>query len=162
MAALFMIEGEENGIQVGKEIRGYAYAHRHMERQAYQWNAELSIYVDRVHTSQGIGRKLYGGLLNLLQLQGIRTVYGGVTLPNERSCRLHLSLGFRRLCICKQAGYKLGAWHDVAWFERTMGDFEATPLPLVPFPKIDGGKVREILKNLHGSLGSVFTTGSKD
>ena len=28
------------------EIIGYAYAHRHMERAAYQWNAELSIYLD--------------------------------------------------------------------------------------------------------------------
>lgn len=27
----------------GKVI-GFAYAHRHMERQAYQWNAELSVY----------------------------------------------------------------------------------------------------------------------
>ena len=29
------------------EILGYAYAHRHMEREAYQWNAELTVYVRR-------------------------------------------------------------------------------------------------------------------
>ena len=27
------------------QIIGYAYAHRHMERAAYQWNAEFSIYI---------------------------------------------------------------------------------------------------------------------
>ena len=34
---------------------GYAYAHRQMERAAYQWNAELSVYLDREHTGQGAG-----------------------------------------------------------------------------------------------------------
>ena len=30
---------EEDG-----KVIGYAYAHRHMQREAYQWNGELSIY----------------------------------------------------------------------------------------------------------------------
>ncbi|WP_249317901.1 GNAT family N-acetyltransferase [Yeguia hominis] len=34
---------EENGA-----ILGYAYAHRAQERQAYQWNAELSVYVEKI------------------------------------------------------------------------------------------------------------------
>ena len=31
----------------GDEIVGYAYAHRLQERAAYQWGAELSVYLDR-------------------------------------------------------------------------------------------------------------------
>lgn len=34
------IVAEEDG-----RCMGYAYAHRHMERAAYQWNAELSVYL---------------------------------------------------------------------------------------------------------------------
>ena len=41
-------------------IVGYAYAHRQAERAAYQWNAELSVYLDRSCTSRGLGRRLYG------------------------------------------------------------------------------------------------------
>lgn len=78
----------------GGEIIGYAYAHRQMQRAAYQWNAELSIYLDRCHTSRGIGKLLYCCLMDLLKLQGVKTVYGGVTLPNEKSERLHQALGF--------------------------------------------------------------------
>lgn len=37
------------------EILGYAYAHRHMEREAYQWNAELTVYVRRGREGLGIG-----------------------------------------------------------------------------------------------------------
>ena len=33
--------------QDGDEVLGYAYAHRLGERAAYQWNAELSIYLSR-------------------------------------------------------------------------------------------------------------------
>lgn len=34
-------------------IVGYAYAHRQAGRAAYQWNAELSVYLDRSCTSRG-------------------------------------------------------------------------------------------------------------
>ena len=40
------------------KIVGYAYAHRQMERAAYGWNAELSVYLDGAHLSRGIGKKL--------------------------------------------------------------------------------------------------------
>ncbi len=39
---------EEDG-----RILGYGYAHRHMERAAYQWNAELSVYLDRSPEDKG-------------------------------------------------------------------------------------------------------------
>ena len=36
------------------QVLGYAYAHRQAERAAYQWNAELSIYLDPACTSRGL------------------------------------------------------------------------------------------------------------
>ncbi|WP_430472430.1 N-acetyltransferase family protein [Yeguia hominis] len=45
--------------------------------------------------SHGIGKRLYRALFALLKLQGIRTVYGVVTVPNEKSEGLHRALGFR-------------------------------------------------------------------
>ena len=96
-------------------IVGYAYAHRQAERAAYQWNAELSVYLDRSCTSRGLGRRLYGALIDILRLQGIRTVYGCVTVPNEKSEGLHQALGFRRLGTYRSTGYKCGAWRDVAF-----------------------------------------------
>ena len=40
-------------------ILGYAYAHRHLERAAYQWNVELTVYLHPDAVSRGIGRRLY-------------------------------------------------------------------------------------------------------
>ena len=47
----------------GGQIAGYACAHRYMEREAYQWGAELSVYLDRNHTSRGLGKRLYRMLM---------------------------------------------------------------------------------------------------
>ena len=113
----------------GKLI-GYAYAHRQMAREAYQWNAELSIYLDQEYTSQGLGKQLYCALIELLRMQGVRNVYGGVTLPNERSERLHLGLGFHCLGIYRSTGFKCGQWHDVAWFEKAIAVHNQEPSPM--------------------------------
>lgn len=123
----------ENG-----ELIAYAYAHRLWERAAYQWNAELSIYLCRTHTSRGIGKRLYHILAEMLRLCGIRTVYGIVTLPNEKSERLHLSLGFHRCATYRNAGYKCGRWHDVAWFEKEIAPHSETaaPSPVLPLSAI--------------------------
>ncbi len=118
---------EEDG-----QIIGYAYAHRHMEREAYQWNAELSVYLDMKATSRGLGKLLYGVLISILALQEVRNVYGCVTLPNARSEALHKSLGFRTVGVYSNAGYKNGKWHDVGWFEKSIAAYGSPPNPFVP------------------------------
>ena len=123
---------EEDG-----RIVGYAYAHRLQERAAYQWNAELSIYIDREARSRGMGRRMYTALMALLRLQGVKTVYAIVTQPNERSERLHEGMGFARIGVMHNTGYKNGAWHDVAYFEKALAPYENDPQPIVPISEIN-------------------------
>lgn len=130
----------------GQRVIGYAYAHRHMERAAYQWNAELSIYLDRGYTARGLGKKLYGLLMEILRMQGVRTVYGIVTVPNEKSEGLHLSMGFRRVGTCRSTGYKSGAWHDVAWFEKPIAPYEDGPAPFLPIRELPAAELAELLR----------------
>ena len=115
---------EEDG-----RVLGYAYAHRYREREAYQWGAELSIYIDRRVQSKGVGRALYTELIHRLRAQGVKTVYGCITLPNEKSVRLHESLGFTAAGVFHNAGYKNGAWHDVIWYEKAIAPYD-TPAPI--------------------------------
>ena len=67
------------------KILAYAYAHRAQERAAYDWNAELSVYVSKNAAGRGLGTRLYRALLALLKEQGVRTAYGVVTMPNDAS-----------------------------------------------------------------------------
>ena len=114
----------------GGQIAGYACAHRYMEREAYQWGAELPVYLDRNHTSRGLGKRLYRMLMEILIRQGVRTAYARVTLPNAGSRALHESLGFREVGICRNAGYKRGTWHDVMWYEKQLAPYDENPAPL--------------------------------
>jgi len=127
-------------------VIGYAYAHRLREREAYDWDAELSIYMDGAFTGRGAGKPLYMAVLDLLALQGIKNAYGSITLPNEKSERLHLSCGFTEIGVWLHVGYKMGRWQDVKWFEKTLGDRMASPPPIIPFPLLDGEKVASILR----------------
>jgi L-amino acid N-acyltransferase YncA len=44
-----------------------------------------------------------------------------MTLPNEASVGLHRALGFEPVGIYRRIGWKHGAWHDVAWTQRSLG-----------------------------------------
>lgn len=106
----------------------------------------LSVYLDRSCTSRGLGRRLYGALIDILRLQGIRTVYGCVTVPNEKSEGLHQALGFRRLGTYRSTGYKCGAWRDVAWFEKPIAPYDQNPEPIRPVGDIPAEALAAILK----------------
>ena len=73
---------------IDENIVAYAYAHKHMERAAYQWNATLSVYVDSGYQRQGIGKQLYACLIEILKLQNI-TMFTASSRPptlTARSC----------------------------------------------------------------------------
>lgn len=113
-------------------VLGYAYAHPIAERAAYGWGAELSVYLHLDIVGQGFGKKLYQTLMDLLRLQGVRTVYGLVASPNPGSEGLHRSLGFRLMGVQQNAGYKNGRWVDLLWFEKPIAPYVLNPAPVVP------------------------------
>jgi L-amino acid N-acyltransferase YncA len=115
------------------EILGYVYGSRHSERAAYQWSANVSVYVAAAARRRGIGRALYTSLFELLRLQGIYNVYAGITLPNEGSVGIHEAVGMRPVGVYEQVGFKMGAWHDVGWWQMSLREHAGAPQPLIPF-----------------------------
>jgi phosphinothricin acetyltransferase len=109
------------------EIAGYAYATKHRERTAYQWSVDTSAYVHPRYWRRGIGGGLYRSLFAMLSAQGFVNAYAGIALPNPASVGLHESAGFRPVGIYRSVGYKLGAWHDVGWWERVLQNHETAP-----------------------------------
>lgn len=126
-------------------ITAFAYAHRHMERAAYQWNATLSVYVDSAYQRQGIGKRLYACLMEILKLQNIHNVYGIVRTPNPNSEKLHESFGFQRIGVFHQSGYKFDTWHDVTWFEKSLYAHEKKPRPFIPIGEVDPQTITSVL-----------------
>jgi phosphinothricin acetyltransferase len=121
------------------EVLGYAYASRHRDRAAYQWSVEVSAYVDRRAHRRGIGRALYRTLFRILALQGFHRAYAGITLPNGASVGLHVAVGFTPVGVYRGVGFKHGAWHDVAWYERDLQPTRLAPAgPPTPLSALAG------------------------
>ena len=117
-----------------------------MERAAYQWNAELSVYLDRAARHRGLGRRLYGAVMELLRMQGILTAHALVTSPNPDSQALHEAMGFHLAATHRLAGFKAGDWHDVLWYEKELAPREMNPTPPVPLEALPQTQVVAVLE----------------
>lgn len=113
----------------GGRIQGYACASRFRDRAAYDWTIEASVYVAPERRDSGIGRALFGELVEILRLQGYRNVLGVVALPNPPSVALLESLGLRWVGMLRGVGYKLGRWWDVGIWQLPLTEQKDHPSP---------------------------------
>ncbi|MGE0879862.1 MAG: arsinothricin resistance N-acetyltransferase ArsN1 family B [Acidimicrobiia bacterium] len=113
-------------------VIGYVYASAHHARAAYRWSVDVTVYIHGDWRGRNVGRQLCTTLFDALREQGFVMAYAGITLPNAGSVGLHEAMGFEPVGTFRQAGYKLGAWHDVGYWQ-----LQLTPLPRAPreFPR---------------------------
>jgi L-amino acid N-acyltransferase YncA len=102
-------------------VLGYVYASEHRKRAAYRWSVDVTAYVREDARGRGIGGDLYRVLFRVLELQGFHRAFAGITLPNDASVALHRSVGFEPVGVYREVGFKLGAWRDVSWWQRSIG-----------------------------------------
>lgn len=121
-------------------VGGLAYGKTFNPRAAYDWTAEVSIYLRDGVQGQGLGTLLYGQLIPTLDAQGYRCLVAGITTPNEGSVRLHERFGFRHLGTLERVGYKLGAWRNVGSWQRLVGPMDdSEPAPVQPVSAVWDG-----------------------
>lgn len=125
-------------------VMGYAYAGPHRSRTAYQWSAEVSVYVHADARRRGVARALYVALFDVLRLQGYVNAYAGITQPNAPSVAFHEALGFEPVGVYRGVGFKHGAWHDVAWSQLRLRE-DAAPAPPRPLPDVVGTEAWRVL-----------------
>lgn len=114
------------------EIIGYSYGNEYRERKAYRFMTEATVYIKEGHSGKGIGRLLYERVFEILRLQGFLKVYAGIGLPNENSLIFHKKMGFTEAGYYKNAGFKLGEWHDIIYLEKELvSDYNKT-IPAEP------------------------------
>ena len=130
-------------VEVDGTVRGYAYAGRFRERPAYDWAAETTVYVDRAYQGRGLGRAAMRAVLAILRLQGFHVAVAGITPPNPGSVALHLRLGFERIGLFEEVGWKGDTWHGVEFFGLQLSPRELTPGPIVPLSAVAGSEELE-------------------
>jgi phosphinothricin acetyltransferase len=107
-----------------RQLAGYAYATRHRVRTAYQWSVDTSVYIDDAHKRSGVGRGLYQSLFAILAAQGFFNAFAGIALPNPGSVGLHEAMGFQKVGVYRNVGFKLGEWRDVGWWQLALREQE--------------------------------------
>lgn len=118
--------------EAGRVI-GYAYASQHRTREAYRFSCDVTVYLAEDARGRRLGTRLYTELFRFLRAQGFRNAFAGIALPNPASVALHESVGFGHLGTYRDVGFKLGAWHDVGWWQLVLDDTEAAPAEPIPF-----------------------------
>lgn len=108
------------------EIIGYAYAGRFHPRAAYEWNAEMTIYLKPDVRRQGVGRKLYSLIEEILKEQGIVKTIAIITMPIDEysdfnSMQFHESMGYQLSCRMDHCGYKFERWYSIIYMDKVIG-----------------------------------------
>lgn len=106
---------EEEGL-----VRGYAYADEAFVRKAFQWDADLSIYLDENVRGKGIGGKLYDCIEPIMRRLGYHNLYALITGENKTSCSFHEKRGYVLEGTLKKTGYKFGKWYDLFWYTLSL------------------------------------------
>ncbi len=107
------------GFESDGQLLGYCYADVFRTRIAWHRTAEVSVYVQPGAVERQIGTRMYEQLFRALQdNHEIHTLVASITLPNEKSIRLHESFGFIKKAHLPEVGYKFGCYMDVGLWLR--------------------------------------------
>ncbi len=142
--------------QSGDEYLGYAYAHPFIPRAAYQWGAEVTIYLAPAGQGRGLGAVLYEALEGILRLQGVVKAYACVTASNEHSVKFHEARGYAVVGTFKDTGFKQGHWLDMVWMEKTIAALPRQPRPICGWRSLPKESVGDILREAGEAAAGLF------
>jgi len=103
--------------ELNNKVVGYAYSAPWRERSAYRFSCEITVYLSSEAKGKGLGTSLYQALFVQLKNMDIKTVIGGITLPNDASIALHEKLGMEKVAHFTDVGLKFNQWLDVGYWQ---------------------------------------------
>jgi phosphinothricin acetyltransferase len=89
-------------------------------RAGYAPCVEASVYIDRDHHRQGLGRLILQHLVDRARAAGYHTVIGGASADQTASIALQESLGFEKVGQLKEVGQKFGQRLDVVYLQKML------------------------------------------
>nr|WP_320142970.1 N-acetyltransferase family protein [uncultured Cohaesibacter sp.] len=109
-----LVMEDEQGI-----LAGYATYGPWRAWDGYRHTVEHSVYVEKDHRGQGIGKMLMQALISEARQADIHVMVAGIEAGNEASIKLHEKLGFKDAGRLSEVGTKFGKWLDLAFLQLT-------------------------------------------
>lgn len=110
-----VIVAERNG-----RVIGWGSLNSFNARQAYDSVADFSVYVERPHRGQGVGRQLLDRLTVLAHELGYHKLVLAMFPTNTIGLVLYQRCGFREVGIYREQGMLDGKWVDVLIMEKIL------------------------------------------
>jgi L-amino acid N-acyltransferase YncA len=102
-------------------VLGFAYYTQFRPRSAYRFTAEDSVYVRDDVRGQGVGKALVAALIDHAEQRGFRQMLAVIgDSENVGSIGVHSSLGFQRVGMLRDVGFKFGGWIDLVFMQRSL------------------------------------------
>jgi len=102
-----------------EQVVGFCYAGEYRRRSGYKYTIEDSVYISQDYLQQGIGKALLSELISKCNdyKQMIAVICGD---ENGTSAKLHKSLGFKKIGVLQNVGFKFNEWIDTILMQKNL------------------------------------------
>jgi L-amino acid N-acyltransferase YncA len=101
-------------------VVGWASLNSFNPRPAYDWVADLSVYVERGWRGKGVGGQLLARVIEMAPALGFHKIVLAAFPGNAGGMALYERMGFTRVGIYHEQGRLDGRWVDVVIMERLL------------------------------------------
>lgn len=109
------------------KVVGYAYADMYGVREAFNWSATTSIYIDKDYRRKGIGSLLYDALEKAAKERGLVNLFAVVAYADKEdenlskdSSKFHTQYGYEEVGRMKAIGKKFDKWYDLIYYQKKL------------------------------------------
>ncbi len=103
---------------IGGRVMGWGALKPAIDRPASRFTTENAVYVDPSSQGKGVGTAVMEELVERARQNGYHAIIALVVSGNAASARLHEKLGFERVGLMREVGWKFDHWLDLIVFER--------------------------------------------
>lgn len=107
-------------INYGNELAGFCFLTQFRKKKAYDWTAEIGLYLKPEFIAKGIGREAIAFLEKIAIGKQIRVLVASISCENTASIKLCQRMGYEQCAHYREAGEKFGRILDVVDFQKIL------------------------------------------
>jgi L-amino acid N-acyltransferase YncA len=106
--------------EVDGVVVGWGALSRFHPRAAYSRTVENAVYIAHDRVGRGIGKAVLLDLIDRAKQLEHHTIIALISSEQAASLALHAKVGFERVGLLKEAGFKMNQWLDVVYMQKLL------------------------------------------